>query len=175
MVKLDFKIDELVKKIADDIIQDSEDLEQVILIGIVTRGYPIAIRLSEQINKKLKKQVPVGKLDITLYRDDLETKNNLLKIKETLIPTSIENKTVILVDDVFFHGRTVRAAIDHILDYGRPHEIKFAALIDRGHRELPISANYVGQVIETKKTDIVKISISEIDGKDLIEKNDKKN
>lgn len=174
MVKLNLNIDNLIKTIAADIIKDADDLEQVILIGIVTRGYPLALRLADQIKKQSKIQPPVGKLDITLYRDDLETKNNLLKLKETLIPTSIENKIIILVDDVLFHGRTVRAAIDHILDYGRPHKIKFATLIDRGHRELPICANYIGSILQTKKEDIVKVSLVEIDNKDLIEKNDKK-
>ena len=169
MVKLKINIEDSIKKIATAIIQETDDLSQVILIGIVTRGYPLALRLAEEISKQAKTVIPVGKLDITMYRDDLETKNNLLKLKETLIPTSIENKIVILVDDVLFHGRTLRAAIDHVLDYGRPHKIKFATLIDRGHREFPVCANYIGNLLTTKQEDIIKVSLVEIDGKDLIE------
>ncbi|OGI10910.1 MAG: hypothetical protein A2Y40_10380 [Candidatus Margulisbacteria bacterium GWF2_35_9] len=174
MVKVNLLIDDLIKTIAENIVKDVSDLEQIILIGIVTRGYPLAIRLSAQIGKISGFNPPVGKLDITLYRDDLESKNNVIKLKETLIPTSIENKIVILVDDVLFHGRSVRAAIDHVLDYGRPSKIKFAALIDRGHRELPICADYIGTIMETTPEDIIKVNLVEIDGKDLIEKNDKK-
>ncbi|MDD5455517.1 MAG: bifunctional pyr operon transcriptional regulator/uracil phosphoribosyltransferase PyrR [Candidatus Margulisbacteria bacterium] len=172
MKKINNNIDTLVKKIADEIIQSKTDLSFILLVGILTRGYPIAQRIADLIKKEKKVNVPVGKLDITLYRDDLEIKKNMHNLKETLIPVNIENKTVILVDDVLYHGRTVRAAIEHLLDYGRPKRIQLAVLIDRGHRELPVCADYIGLTIQTEIGDTVQVKLVETDGTDKIEKNE---
>jgi pyrimidine operon attenuation protein / uracil phosphoribosyltransferase len=165
------KINTLLKDLATAITQDLPDSKNVVLIGILTRGYPLAKRLATLIKKETGTEPPVGKLDITLYRDDLEMKENLVKLKETYIPTSIEGKTIILVDDVLFHGRTARAAMDNILDYGRPKQIKLAVLIDRGHKEFPIAANYIGATIETEETNQIKVTVKEIDGIDKVTSN----
>jgi len=171
MKNINTDINELIIKIADEIIQSNTDLSQILLVGILTRGYPIAQRIADLIKKKKKQEVPVGKLDITLYRDDLEIKKNMLNLKETLIPVNIENKTVILVDDVLYHGRTVRAAIEHLLDYGRPKKIQLAVLVDRGHRELPVCGDYIGLTIKTEINDTVQVKLAETDGVDKIVKN----
>ncbi len=164
-----YTITQLVEKLGDAIIKDNKDLSNLVIIGILTRGYPLATRIAAYILKQTGKNIPLGKLDITLYRDDLENSQNVLSLKETLIPDDIENKPVILVDDVLYRGRTVRAALEHILAYGRPSYIRLAVLIDRGHKELPISANYIGHSINTQQDDIIKVRLSEVDGIDNIE------
>ncbi len=165
-------INELIKKITSDIIATHSDLSSVVLIGVVTRGYPIAQRIAKELSSIKKISIPVAKLDITLYRDDLELHNQAITLHETEMPQNITNKIIILVDDVFFHGRTARAAIDAVLDYGRPKKIELAILIDRGYRELPISANYTGITLNTKEKEQIKVLLKEIDEKDEITIND---
>lgn len=158
----------IIEDLAQQIITDNPALETVVLVGIVTRGYPLANRLAEKIKSLSGKEIPVGKLDITLYRDDLLTRDATLNIQETLMPETIENKTVILVDDVLFRGRTIRAALDNIMDYGRPKRIRLAILVDRGHREFPIAADYLGFKLKTSESANVRVQLKELDGKDSI-------
>lgn len=170
--KITYTINDLIYKIADNIIDEHQDLSSVILIGIVTRGVPLAERIAERISQKTNTKINVAQLDVTLYRDDLTLKKHALQIQETVINQDITDKIVILVDDVFFHGRTARAGIDAILDHGRPKIIELAILVDRGFRELPIFANYTGITLDTNEKDKIKVFVKEIDGKDNIIIND---
>jgi pyrimidine operon attenuation protein/uracil phosphoribosyltransferase len=133
------------------------------------RGVPIAQRLSKIIEKIEKKKVPVGSLDITLYRDDLLTTSHQPVVRKTNIPFDITGKRVILTDEVIYTGRTIRAALDAIMDLGRPECVQLAVLIDRGHRELPINPNYVGKFVPTSHREEVRVSLKEIDGEDKVE------
>jgi pyrimidine operon attenuation protein / uracil phosphoribosyltransferase len=161
-------IDKLIEKISKEIIENQSDISSLVLVGIVTRGYPIAKRIANFIENSTQKKIPVAKLDITLYRDDLSLQKSPLEIQETELNQDITNKTIILVDDVFFHGRTARAAIEAVLSHGRAKKIELAILVDRGYREIPIMANYTGVTINTKEKDNIKILLTEIDGKDII-------
>ena len=156
------------KRIAHEILENTDDTERLCLIGIKTRGVPIAKRLSDFIWQIEGIRVPVGILDITLYRDDLSAGDDPI-VSESHIDFDIAGRDVILTDDVLFTGRTVRAALDAIVRFGRPAKIKLAALVDRGHRERPIRPDFVGKNIPTSKTEIVRVFLSEIDGKDAIE------
>ncbi|MEI7942518.1 MAG: bifunctional pyr operon transcriptional regulator/uracil phosphoribosyltransferase PyrR [Candidatus Riflemargulisbacteria bacterium] len=170
--KIMHSVNDLVSRIADDIIDEHEELSSVILVGIITRGFPLAQRIANKIFEKTGEKVPVAKLDITLYRDDLTLKGHAIQLHETEIIQDITDETIILVDDVFFHGRTARAAIEAVLDHGRPKRIELAILIDRGYRELPISANYTGITINTNEKDQIKVLLQETDGEDKIIIND---
>ncbi len=161
-------IERALKRMAHEIIEQNKGLENLHLIGIRTRGVPIARRLSDYLKEIEKKEVPVGLLDITLYRDDLTTISHQPVIKSTQIDFPIENANVILCDDVLYTGRTVRAAIDALLDFGRPSIIQLCVLIDRGHRELPIKANYVGKNVPTAKDEIIKVSFQETDDDEAV-------
>lgn len=159
-----------VTRIAYEIIEKNKGVKDLILVGIRTRGYPLAQRLSKRMEEIEDIKVPVYSLDITFYRDDLSlaeeepiVKNNL--DKET---KDIDGKTIVLVDDVIYTGRTVRAALDALVDIGRPSRVQLAVLIDRGHRELPIRADYVGKNAPTSKNENVKVNLNEIDGRDEI-------
>ena len=156
------------KRIAHEILENSEGSENLCLIGIKTRGVPMAKRLADFIYKIEGVRVPVGILDITLYRDDITPIKDPV-VSESQIDFPIEGKDVILIDDVISTGRTARAALDALVDFGRPAKIKLAALVDRGHRELPIRPDFVGKNIPTSKTEIVRVSLLETDGKDAIE------
>lgn len=156
-------IERTLKRMAHEIIEHNKGLENLYLVGIRTRGVPIAKRLALYLKEIEGREVPVGLLDITLYRDDLSTISHQPVIKSTQIDFAIENTNVILCDDVLFTGRTVRAAIDALLDFGRPSIIQLCVLIDRGHRELPIKANYVGKNVPTAKDEIIKVTFSETD------------
>ncbi len=156
------------KRIAHEILENSEGSENLCLIGIKTRGVPMAKRLSDFIFKIEGVRVPVGILDITLYRDDITPEKDPV-VSESHIDFPIEGKDVILVDDVISSGRTARPALDALVDFGRPAKIKLASLVDRGHRELPIRPLFVGKNIPTSKTEIVRVSLLETDGKDAIE------
>ena len=134
--------------------------EDFCLIGVVTSGYTLAQKLAEQVKRIEGRKLDVGKLDVSLYRDDLSTRGSYITIQSSDIPFDINGRTVILVDDVIFKGRTVRAALDGILDFGRPARIELAVLIDRGHRELPIQPNYVAERVETSIEETVKVEIS---------------
>ncbi|WP_046175116.1 bifunctional pyr operon transcriptional regulator/uracil phosphoribosyltransferase PyrR [Domibacillus indicus] len=157
-------------RIAHEIIERNKGIENCVLIGIKTRGIYIAQRLAERIFQIEGQRVPVGDLDITLYRDDLteKNKNREPEVKGSEIPVDLNGKTVILVDDVLYTGRTVRAAMDAIMDIGRPSHIQMAALVDRGHRELPIRADYIGKNIPSAKTERIVVTLEEVDETDRI-------
>mgnify|MGYP001038449078 CR=1 FL=1 len=157
-------------RVAHEIIEKNKGIENCILVGIRTRGIYIANRLAEKISQIEGKSITVGELDITLYRDDLskKTENQEPLVKGSDIPTSIEDLKVILVDDVLYTGRTVRAAMDALMDVGRPSSIQLAVLVDRGHRELPIRADYVGKNIPTSSSEKIVVELKEVDGQDEV-------
>ncbi|MBO0436802.1 bifunctional pyr operon transcriptional regulator/uracil phosphoribosyltransferase PyrR [Vagococcus fluvialis] len=156
-------------RITYEIIERHKGIDDIVLIGIKTRGIYLANRIAERLKQLEGKEVPVGEIDITLYRDDNhEIKKDEPTINASDVPFSIENKEVILVDDVIFTGRTIRAALDAIMDLGRPDKISLAVLVDRGHRELPIRADYVGKNIPTSKSEQITVSVEEVDGSDRI-------
>jgi len=150
-------------RIAHEIIEKNKGINDVVLVGIRTRGVPLAERIAEEINKIEGVRLPVGILDITLYRDDLSTLAYQPIVHETKIPFDINDKKIILVDDVLYTGRTARAALDAIIDIGRPTVIQLAVLIDRGHRELPIRADYVGKNVPTSRKEIVSVRLNAVD------------
>lgn len=150
-------------RIAHEINEKNKGIENIILVGIRTRGVPLAERIANEIEKIEGTKVPVGTLDITLYRDDLSTLDYQPIVRQTQIPVDITGKTVVLVDDVLFTGRTVRSALDALIDIGRPKIIQLAVLVDRGHRELPIRADYVGKNVPTAKREVVSVQISSVD------------
>jgi pyrimidine operon attenuation protein/uracil phosphoribosyltransferase len=157
-----------VTRIAHEIIERNQGIEDVVIIGIRTRGAILAERLAGVLSKIGKKQVPIGILDITLYRDDVQDKLDQPILQKTEILFEIVDKIVVLVDDVLFTGRTIRAALDGIIDMGRPRAIQLAVLIDRGHRELPIGADYVGRIVPTSKKERVEVQLKEQDGSDAV-------
>ena len=160
-------IDRILKRISHEIIEKNKGSSNIVFIGILKRGFPLAKRLAENVNRIEKSDVAVGSLDITFYRDDLGKKIKS-DINITDIPFPIINKDVILVDDVLFTGRTIRAALDAIIDFGRPKTIQLVALIDRGHRELPIRADYVGKNVPTSLSEFVDVDLQETDAQDLV-------
>ena len=153
-------------RIAHEVLEKNKGSENLCLVGIRTRGDILAKRLQEFIKQIEQRQVPVGILDINLYRDDLTLISQQPIVRETLINFDISGKNVILVDDVLFTGRTIRAALNAINDFGRPANIQLAVLIDRGHRELPIRADYVGKNIPTSLEENVQVTLKEIDGRE---------
>lgn len=160
------RIERILSRMAHEILESHRGTRDLALVGIRTHGVEIAHRLQKKIRELEKAEVPVGILDITLYRDDLTMLADFPVMKKTEIPFDITGKKVILVDDVFFTGRTARAAIDGILDLGRPSVIQLAVLIDRGHRELPIRADYVGKNIPTAREEHVKVWLKGMDAQD---------
>lgn len=150
-------------RVAHEIIEKNKGVSNLVLIGIRTRGVPIAERLANEIEKIEGIRVPVGILDITLYRDDLSTLSYQPIVHETQIPVNINNKNLVLIDDVLYTGRTVRAALDAIIDIGRPEVIQLAVLVDRGHRELPIRADFVGKNVPTSRKEVVSVQLEAID------------
>ncbi|MBN2829023.1 MAG: bifunctional pyr operon transcriptional regulator/uracil phosphoribosyltransferase PyrR [Candidatus Cloacimonetes bacterium] len=162
-------IQRTIKRIAHEIIEQNKGLDNIYLVGIRSRGVPLANRLAEYMKEIENVEIPVGILDITLYRDDLTTISKQPVIKGSQIEFEIENTTTILVDDVLYTGRTVRAAIDALLDFGRPQKIQLAVLVDRGHRELPIKADFVGKNIPTSKEEVIKVSFEETDNDDSVQ------
>lgn len=155
-------------RIAHEILEHNKGGENLVLVGIKTRGVPIAKRLQEKIAQIEQITVPIGELDITLYRDDLQEKSTAPTLIATNIDVDIQDKTIVLVDDVLYTGRTVRAAMDAVMDISRPSQIQLAVLIDRGHRELPIRADYVGKNIPTSKEEIISVGITELDELDEV-------
>ncbi len=151
-------------RMTHEIIEKNKGTENLCLVGIKRRGVPLSLILAENIRKFENNSVPVGYIDITLYRDDLSEVDASPKASDSCIPIDISGKTVILVDDVIYTGRTARAAIEAIFSYGRPSAIQLAVLIDRGHRELPIRPDFVGKNIPTSKDEIVSVMVSEFDG-----------
>ena len=150
-------------RIAHEIIEKNKGISNVVLVGIQRRGVPLAQRLADRIREYENTDVPVGILDITLYRDDLSTLAEQPVLNSTDIPFDINGKVVVMVDDVLYTGRTARAAMDALIDMGRPTAIQFAVLIDRGHRELPIRADYVGKNVPTSKNEVVNVQVIEFD------------
>jgi len=155
-------------RIAHEIVEKNKGVADLALIGIRTRGVFLARRLAQEIFTIEKKEIPVGTLDITLYRDDLSLVARQPLILKTEIPFDIFQKKIVLIDDVLYTGRTIRAAMDAIVDLGRPKVIQLVVLIDRGHRELPIRADYIGKNIPTSKKEIVKVKLKEVDGEDKV-------
>jgi pyrimidine operon attenuation protein/uracil phosphoribosyltransferase len=155
-------------RLASQIIERSGDLSKLVLLGIHTRGVPLAETLAEQIEMLEKIKVPLGAIDITFYRDDLDTISVRTPAK-TDIPFDLAGKTVVLVDDVIYKGRTIRAALDAVNDYGRPEVIRLAVLVDRGHRELPIHPDFTGKKLPTAKEEMVKVYLQNFDGRDGVE------
>ncbi|MEE3454893.1 MAG: bifunctional pyr operon transcriptional regulator/uracil phosphoribosyltransferase PyrR [Succiniclasticum sp.] len=148
-------------RIAHEITEKNRGVENVALVGIRTRGVPLAARIAEEIQKIENVEVPVGSLDITLYRDDLTTMGYNPVIHGTEIDFDITGKHIVLVDDVLYTGRTIRAALDAIIDMGRPNSIQLAVLIDRGHRELPIRADYAGKNVPTSRRETIEVALQE--------------
>ncbi|MCK9267404.1 MAG: bifunctional pyr operon transcriptional regulator/uracil phosphoribosyltransferase PyrR [Alkaliphilus sp.] len=161
-------INRAITRIAHEIIEKNKGAKDIILVGIKSRGVPLADRLAEKIKIIEGRKIPVGVLDITLYRDDLTEERIEPIIHSLYIETNINYKIVILVDDVLYTGRTTRAALDALMDMGRPKIIQLAVLIDRGHRELPIRADYVGKNVPTSRKEIVKVYLEETDGNDSV-------
>ncbi|NLZ75969.1 MAG: bifunctional pyr operon transcriptional regulator/uracil phosphoribosyltransferase PyrR [Erysipelotrichia bacterium] len=155
-------------RLAHQIIEKNDGVDDLCLIGIKTRGVPLAKRIASNIERFENKKVDVGILDITLYRDDLSKINIDPIINKTDVPFPIEGKTVVLVDDVIYTGRTARAALDALVKLGRPAKIQLCELIDRGHSELPIKANFVGKNIPTAKSEVVSVKVKEVDGEDIV-------
>ncbi|HEY7728155.1 MAG TPA: bifunctional pyr operon transcriptional regulator/uracil phosphoribosyltransferase PyrR [Candidatus Eisenbacteria bacterium] len=157
-----------VTRIAHEVLEKNGGADSLILVGIQRRGVPLARRLQAKIKELEGVVTPVGSLNIALYRDDLQTIAHQPVVGASEIPTAIDGQTVVLVDDVLFTGRTVRAALDELIDFGRPREIQLAVLVDRGHRELPIRADYVGKNVPTSRREVVLVKVEEVDGTDGI-------
>lgn len=155
-------------RIAHEIIERNKGIDNLVLIGIRRRGVPLAERLAGRIKEIEGRATPVGILDITLYRDDLTTLARQPLVRSTEIPFPVAGKKVVLVDDVIYTGRTIRAALDAVMDLGRPRVIQLAVLIDRGHRELPIRADYIGKNLPTSSKESVLVRLAEIDGEDRV-------
>jgi len=157
-------------RIAHEIIERNKGIDECILVGIKTRGAFLAKRLAQRIEKIEGKPIRTGELDITLYRDDLTTKheNEQAHVEQVDIEYVVKNQKIILVDDVLYTGRTVRAALDAIMDLGRPAQIQLAVLVDRGHRELPIRADYVGKNVPTSGSERIIVNLQDVDGEDCV-------
>src|SRR6185369_2438793 len=147
------------------LVERNGGVSDLLLIGILTRGLPLAKGLAAEIERLEGIAVPVGSLDITLYRDDLSTIAPNPVVKESRFPKALEGHTIVLCDDVLYTGRTVRAALDALVDYGRPKAVRLAVLIDRGHRELPVQADFIGKTVETLDDDVVKVAFEATDGR----------
>ena len=155
-------------RIAHEIVERHPDMKGLALVGVRSRGVPLARRLARRLEEATGNTPPVGALDITLYRDDFTTIAAQPITRGTDIPFSIDARTVVLVDDVLFTGRTVRAALDQLIDFGRPARIELAVLVDRGHRELPIRADYAGKTMTTAHEEVVQVLLEEEDGRDAV-------
>ena len=165
------RISRTLTRIAHEILERNRGVEELALVGIRTRGVPLAKRLAHTIREINQHEIPTGALDITLYRDDLmrHAIGAQPVIRRTEIPFSIDDKRILLVDDVLYTGRTIRAALDALIEFGRPKAIQLVVLVDRGHRELPIKADYVGKNLPTSSSQSVQVHLEEIDGRDEVE------
>jgi pyrimidine operon attenuation protein/uracil phosphoribosyltransferase len=157
------EIDRTLVRLAHEILERTEKLDNLVFIGIRRRGVPLAQRLSKKIEGLEKRGVPVGILDITLYRDDLSTVSHAPVVNSTDIPFSVVGKDVILMDDVLYTGRTIRAALDALFEKGRPARVRLLVLIDRGHRELPVEAQFIGRMVQTTDIEIIEVKFQETD------------
>jgi len=163
------EIERTLVRLAHEIVEKNNGIDDLVLVGIKRRGVPLAARLSSLIQKIEKKPIATGTLDITLYRDDLSTVGASPVIQKTSpLGVEINNQNVILVDDVLYTGRTTRAAMDAIFDHGRPRRVQLCVLIDRGHRELPIEAAFIGRVVQTTDREIVEVRLNEIDQQEQV-------
>jgi pyrimidine operon attenuation protein/uracil phosphoribosyltransferase len=158
----------IITRIAHEIVERNKGIDDLVLVGIRRRGVPLASRMAAKIREFEGGPPAQGSLDITLYRDDLSTVAHQPVVGATEIPVDINNKVVVLVDDVLFTGRTVRAAMDALIDFGRPRAIQLAVVIDRGHRELPIRADFVGKNVPTSRKEVIGVRLQEIDGTDSV-------
>ena len=158
-----------VTRIAHEILEGNRGAEDLVLVGIAARGDDLARRLATEIERIEGTEVPVGVLDITFYRDDIGLRAEAPEVHETRIPFDVTGRTVVLVDDVLYTGRTIRAAMDALVDFGRPRAIRLAVLVDRGHRELPIRADHVGKNLPTSQDQRVQVRLEETDGEDAVE------
>lgn len=157
-----------VNRLASQVIEHSDDLSQLVLVGIYTRGLPLAKLVGRQIEMLEQVQVPVGAIDITFYRDDLD-QIAIRTPAKTELPCNLDGKTVVLVDDVIYKGRTIRAALNAVIEYGRPQAIRLLVLVDRGRRELPIHPDFIGKQLPTADEEQVKVYLQDIDGRDAVE------
>ncbi len=162
------EIERAIKRISHEILEKNKGSKDLAIIGIRTRGYVLAERIAAAIEAIDGAKLPVGALDITLYRDDLSVISEQPVVHRTEIDFDIEGKVIILVDDVLYTGRTIRCALDALIDFGRPKIIQLAILIDRGHRELPIRADYVGKNVPTSQKELVQLKLEETDGEDIV-------
>lgn len=162
------QLGQALERIAREIIEDTEGAGDMALIGIKTRGVPLAKRIAEYISKSEKCDVPVGVLDITLYRDDFRAREKTPVVGVSDIPFDVDGRTLVLVDDVLFTGRTVRAALDSLMDYGRPLVIRLAVLVDRQQHDLPIRADFIGLETPTEKGMEILVRLNEVDGEDAV-------
>jgi len=163
------ELDRALKRIAHEIVERNRGTANLALVGVHTRGVPVAERLAELLHKFEGTRPPVGKLDITLYRDDLTEIALQPIVRRTEVDFDVHGMRIVLCDDVLFTGRTTRAALDALIDMGRPASIQYAVIVDRGHRELPIRADYVGKNVPTSASEIVLVKLKEIDGADAVE------
>jgi pyrimidine operon attenuation protein/uracil phosphoribosyltransferase len=162
------EIDRTLVRLAHEILEKTKDLDELAFIGIRRRGVPLAQRLAKKIESIEKRSIPVGILDINLYRDDLSTVGNKPVVSATQIDFSVQGKDIILMDDVLYTGRTIRAALDALFDQGRPACVQLLVLIDRGHRELPIEARFIGRTVQTTDIEIIEVKFQEIDGMEKV-------
>jgi pyrimidine operon attenuation protein/uracil phosphoribosyltransferase len=162
------EIDRTLVRLAHEILEKTADLDKLAFIGIRRRGVPLAQRLASKIEALEKRAVPVGILDINLYRDDLSTVDVKPVLNATDIPFEVQGKDIILMDDVLYTGRTIRAALDALFDHGRPARVQLLVLIDRGHRELPIEARFIGRLVQTTDIEIIEVKFQEIDGMEKV-------
>jgi pyrimidine operon attenuation protein/uracil phosphoribosyltransferase len=158
----------IVRRMAGEIVERNRDLPSLLLVGIRTRGVPLAELIAAEIERLDDHKVAVGVLDITLYRDDLSTIAAQPVVKKTDLPRPVEGLTVVLCDDVLYTGRTVRAALDALADFGRPKAVQLAVLVDRGHRELPIHADFVGKKVPTSQSEVIEVSFTSTDGSEQV-------
>jgi pyrimidine operon attenuation protein/uracil phosphoribosyltransferase len=162
------EIDRTLVRLAHEIVERHNGVENLVFVGVRRRGVPLASRLAQRIADIEKKVAPVGILDITFYRDDLSTVDQKPVVQRSTLPFSVEGKDVILVDDVLYTGRTTRAALDALLGHGRARRVELCVLIDRGHRELPIQANYIGRVVQTTSSEVIEVRLREVDNEEHV-------
>lgn len=164
------RINRALSRLASEIVEENQGARDLYLVGIRRRGVPLAERIAKKIEALEGTKPFLGSLDITLYRDDLSTVGASPIVNRTELDTSIENKNIVLVDDVLYTGRTIRAALDQLMDFGRPRKVRLAVLIDRGreHRELPIQADFIGKTVPTKRSEIIKVMLKEIDNEEAV-------
>ncbi|MFC1496342.1 bifunctional pyr operon transcriptional regulator/uracil phosphoribosyltransferase PyrR [Candidatus Margulisiibacteriota bacterium] len=166
VVLQDTDIKRALNRLAHEIVEKNRGTKNVVLVGVLNRGLPLAKRIAQIINQTEGELIPVGALDVSLYRDDLALKGEYVEVRKSDMPFSIEGKIVVLVDDVIYAGRTARAALDGLKDYGRAAKVQLCALVDRGHREVPIHPDFVGKMIPTARKENVRVEVLEIDGID---------